>query len=285
VWFDSPVAFSSSKAVVDSVRDSVVDSVVDSVWGSVVDSVRDSVRGSVWGSVRDSVWGSVRGSVGASVWGSVRDSVRDSVRAWYWADDMSFYKFFNDNLEQNDLEHLCLFTELVNGFYVTADTAYLVRKPIRLVRNQAGRLHYDHDKAIEWADGTGFYYLHGVKFKKEDWERIVSQDVTLSEFAQMGLNNEQRPAALQMLRPDRLLEQVHAKLVNTGKRGVELYEVPNFMDTGDTEYCLKMEHPSIEGKLYLEWVQPKVGRKHDADLAMASNRSITKQQYLEALIA
>jgi hypothetical protein len=211
--------------------------------------------------------------------------VWDSVRAWYWADDMSFYKFFNDNLEHNNLEPLCLFTELVNGFLLTADTAYLVRKPIRLARDASGRLHYDHDKAIEWADGFGIYFLHGVEFTKEQWERIVSEEVTLPEFAQMRLNNNQRPAALQMLRADRLLEQVHAKLIHTGRRGVELYEVPNFMDTGDTEYCMKMEHPTIKGKLYLEWCRPEVGKKGDADEAMASNRHLTKKQYLEALLA
>jgi hypothetical protein len=215
----------------------------------------------------------------------VGDSVRDSVRVWWYADDLSFYKFFNDNLEHNNLEHLCKFTELVNGFLMTADTAYIVRKPIRLVREPSGRLHYDHDKAIEWADGTGYYYLHGVEFKQTDFERITSQEITLEEFAQMNLSNEQRPAALQMLRADRLLEQVHAQLVHTGKRGVELYAVPNFMNTGDTEYCTKMEHPTIKGKLYLEWVRPEVGKKQDADLAMASNRNLTKEEYLSAVLA
>lgn len=245
VWFDSPTAFSADR----------------SVWASVGESVRESVRA----------------SVGASVWASVR--------AWFWSDDLSFYKFFNDNLEHNNLGYLCLFSELVNGFLLTAGTAYIVRKPIRLVTGPSGRLHYDHDKAIEWADGTGFYYLHGVEFPKDKWERIVSEQVTLEEFAQMGLDNNQRPAALQMLRPDRLLEQVGAKLLHTGKRGVELYEVPNFMQTKDTEYCLKYEHPTVVGKMYIEWVRPEVGRKGDADEAIASNRSITKQQYLNALIA
>jgi len=63
-------------SVINSVRDSVGDSVRDSVWDSVRDSVGDSVRDSVINSVRDSVWDSVRDSV----WNSVRDSVGDSVR-------------------------------------------------------------------------------------------------------------------------------------------------------------------------------------------------------------
>lgn len=96
------------------------------------------------------------------------------------------------------------------------------------------------------------------------------------------LNADQRAVAVQMLRPDRLLKQVNAKLIHTGIKGTELYEVPNFMDTGDTEYCMKMEHPSIKGKFYIEWVEPKIGEQKDADLAQAVAFGFTKEQYLEA---
>lgn len=46
-----------------------------------------------------------------------------------------------------------------------------------------------------------------------------------------------------------------------------------------------MNQPLIHGKLYLEWCRPEVGKKHDADLAMASNRNLTKTQYLRAVLA
>jgi hypothetical protein len=57
------------------------------------------------------------------------------------------------------------------------------------------------------------------------------------------------------------------------------------MDTNDTEYVMRMEHPTIKGKEYLEWCRPEVGKKHDADLGMASNRNLTKAQYLNAELA
>ena len=88
-------------SVLDSVRDSVLDSVWDSVQGSVLNSVWGSVQGSVlnsvwdsmWVSVLDSVWDSVRAarvqcegrvlnSVWDSMWGSVQGSVRGSVGAY-----------------------------------------------------------------------------------------------------------------------------------------------------------------------------------------------------------
>ena len=67
--------------------------------------------------------------------------------------------------------------------------------------------------------------------------------------------------------------------------GVELYEVKNFMDTGDTEYCMKLEHPSIKGKFYIEWAHPDNGKTKDADYCMAVSRGLTKEEYLEAEIA
>jgi hypothetical protein len=287
--------------VAGGVWDSVKDSVWESVKESVEASVRDSVRRSVWDSVRDGVKGRVRSSVKdsvedrvwdgvvASVWDGVRKSVWDSVgksiEAWYGAPYNALLKFFNDHQEQNDFRHICAFDEQVTGYLLTADTVHAVRKPIRLVRNPAGRLHYDHDKAIEWADGYGFYYLNGIEFDQNTWQKIVDEKFTLSDLAKGDLNAEQRAVAVSMLRADRLLKQVNAEKIGTGKRGVELYKVPNFMNTGNTEYCMKLEHPSIKGKYYIEWVEPKLGKKGDVDECMARSRGITKEQYLTAEIA
>ena len=204
--------------------------------------------------------------------------------SWEWANVNAYYKFFSENFEHNALEDWCLYSEQVTGGILADDTAYLVRKPKRLVRGNNGRLDYDHDKAIEWNDGYGFYYLRGVEFDEKTWKSIVEEKVTLEDLGKIT-NADQRAVAVQMLRADRLLKQVNTKKINTGKRGVELYEVPNFMDTGDTEYCIKLEHSSIKGKHYIEWVEPKIGKRADADYCMAVSRGISVEQYLEAEIA
>jgi len=228
----------------------------------------DSVWDSVWDSVEDSVWASVRASVGASV---------DS---WLWSEDF-FYKFFSEHMHKNIIEQWCHLAEQTTGTIVSDKEIILIRKPKRLVRNVNGRLHYDHDKAIEWHDGYGFYYLNGVEFDEETWRDIVEEKITLKTLGNIT-NADQRAVAVQMLRPDRLLEQVKAELINVGQKGTELYQVPNFMDTGKTEYCMKMEHPSIKDKFYIEWVEPRIGIKADADLAQAVAFGFTKEQYLDA---
>lgn len=94
-----------------------------------------------------------------------------------------------------------------------------------------------------------------------------------------------------MLRADRMLEALNARQVSVGKKyeklGLKgkqesvLYEVKDFMGTGDTEYCLKMKHPSLDQE-YIEWVHPEVGAKKDADYAQAVAFGWTKEQYLVA---
>jgi hypothetical protein len=48
-----------------------------------------------------------------------------------------------------------------------------------------------------------------------------------------------------------------------------LYEVPNFLDTNETEYCMVMQDGSTD-RVFLEWVEPSIGRQSNADLAQAS---------------
>ena len=314
VWFDSPKKFSKAEIVRASVGDSVWDSVSgsvgnsvgNSVWASVWNSVGDSVLASVRASVGDSVWDSVRASVLASVETSVGNSVRASVlasvetsvgnsvwasvRAWYDASYNAQLNFFNDNLEKNNFEHMCLFTEMVNGYLLTEDTVYICRKPIFLTRDQQGRLHNETRMAIEWKDGTGFYYLHGVEFTKEVWQKIVSQEFTMKDLTEIT-DVDKRAVAIQMLKPETLLKQIDAKLTHTGIKGTKLYEVERFAEKvlGDswnlsnlestTEYCMLMSCPST-GRQFIEWVEPKVGKLGDADLCQANAWGIKKSDYL-----
>lgn len=100
--------------------------------------------------------------------------------------------------------------------------------------------------------------------------------------------------AISMLRADRMLEALKAKKISTGtkykKQGLkgrqetELYEVKDFMGGGTTEFCLKMKHPSLDQE-YIEWVEPEVGKKKDADLAQAVAFGWTKEQYMSAVEA
>jgi len=259
-WYDSP------------------EHLAKTVWASVGDSVRASVGDSVWASVRASVGDSVRASVGDSV----RASVGDSVRAWLDSGWVSHYKFFSEQFEENALNDWCIYLEQVNGGILSDTEVHLVRKPIRLVRNNEGRLHYDHGKAVEWEDGTGYYYLDGVELPEKIFNRVVNNETTADDMLSGELNSDQRAVVLRYLKPELLIKQLVAELINEGKSGTKLYEVKDFgkkvsqqtdMDDEElensTEYFMLMKHPSLE-TFYIEWVNPDtVKENNSADYCQA----------------
>ena len=162
--------------------------------------------------------------------------------------------------------------------------AVVCRRPQAVRRDDELRLHHDELPAIEWRDGFKLYFLHGQAFDEKLFKRISSKKMTLKEVMNMK-NADERTMAFSMLRPDRLLKGVGAELINTGQRGTKLYEVKNFMDTGETEYCMVMDDASTD-RVFLEWVVPEVGRQRNADLAQASGwidsrgKPIPEEDYL-----
>ena len=69
-----------------------------------------------------------------------------------------------------------------------------------------------------------------------------------------------------------------SKLINTGKFGTKLYEVPNFMGRGATEYCMVMEDGSTD-RVFLEWTPPEIGQQRNADLCQAHAFDIPLEDY------
>ena len=221
-------------------------------------------------------------TVWASVGDSVRASVGDSVRAWLDSGWVSHYKFFSEQFEENALNDWCIYLEQVNGGILSDTEVHLVRKPIRLVRNNEGRLHYDHGKAVEWEDGTGYYYLDGVELPEKIFNRVVNNETTADDMLSGELNSDQRAVVLRYLKPELLIKQLVAELINEGKSGTKLYEVKDFgkkvsqqtdMDDEElensTEYFMLMKHPSLE-TFYIEWVNPDtVKENNSADYCQA----------------
>ena len=198
------VRASVEDSVVDSVgasvRDSVRASVGDSVWASVWDSVVDSVRDSVWASVWASVWDSVRDSVWASVMASVRDSVRDSVKGdlqkefnnyssyngfsnYGW---VSFYDFFErinvlDNFKFKQYKKL-IKSNCFN-VYEYENYVFAIQPPIVITKNDSGVLNSIEDAAVQFKDGTKYYYIQGRNISEELFTKLKEDKYTMEDFS------------------------------------------------------------------------------------------------------
>jgi len=183
---DASVGASVDASVRASVHASVDASVRASVHASVADSVHDSLRDLVAASVRASVHDSVADSVGASVRDitkAVFSMISQSwhryiggqfwVGGWYWGSP-AYVSFF---LEVCGLDLSKEMNERANAYAATAESAcwwwphcdfvMVCERPVRIERDEQGRLHSLTGKAIEWPDGWGFYRIHGVNVPGE----------------------------------------------------------------------------------------------------------------------
>ena len=150
----------------DSVMASVKDSVMDSVRASIKASVGDSVRASVWDSVGDSVKDSVMDSVRDSVWDSVGDSVNEyssyiDLSNYGW---VSFYDFFEkinllDNF--NFKQYKKLIRSNVFNAYEYENYVFAIQPPVYIETNLAGRLHSTTQAAVQFRDGSEYYFING----------------------------------------------------------------------------------------------------------------------------
>jgi len=267
--------------------DAARDAARGAAWGAAWDAARDAARGAAWGAARDAAWGAARGAAWDAARGAAWDAARDAARGaardaargaantvgalYALPDDPEVQKFVQIEME--------MFKALENGLGIYFPMKEkLILAPIPRMIMQGERLHYDHGKAVEWKDGTGYYFLRGVQFEEELYNQIINKELTAEQTLKIG-NADQRAAAISMLRPDRLLKMLGAKHINTGIKGTKLYEVKNFMDTGQTEYCMHMKDASSDRE-FIEWVEPKIGKQGNADLCQANAFGIPLEDYL-----
>ena len=262
-------------SVGNSVRDSVGNSVGNSVW----DSVRASVGNSVWASVRASVWASVRASVGNSVWASVRDSVwasvRNSVRNsvdeyssyidlsnYGW---VSFYDFFEkinllDNF--NFKQYKKLIRSNVFNAYEYENYVFAIQPPVYIETNLAGRLHSTTQAAVQFRDGSEYYFINGRSIPA--WIVNDKSSITKERFMK-ETDADIKGAIYESIGQQGMLDLLGAKVVdrreivhaNGDREVVELLKTDDLFKEIDNQpfAWVSMCCPST-GTHYLQGVEP-----------------------------
>ena len=150
----------------DSVGAPVWASIRASVWDSVGAPVGASVGASVMASIRDSAWDSAWGSVGDSVRASIGDSVNEyssyiDLSNYGW---VSFYDFFEkinllDNF--NFKQYKKLIRSNVFNAYEYENYVFAIQPPVYIETNLAGRLHSTTQAAVQFRDGSEYYFING----------------------------------------------------------------------------------------------------------------------------
>jgi hypothetical protein len=150
-------------------------------------------------------------------------------------------------------------------------------RPRYIGRDDRGQLHSDERMAIEYPDGWGLYFLHGVKFPKDLWEKVVSEKMSFKEVAEIN-DIDQRTQAMAYCPPRDFLKE-KGKLIQKSDRGNELWLIPQGAGLFRIDaYYLFYKDPST-GKEYMSGIDPEIGKKGDADECMAWKHNWSIQEY------
>ena len=76
---------------------------------------------------------------------------------------------------------LARFNELVSGYWLEQERAFVVRRPKVLGRDAVGRLHSATGKCMQYPDGWGFYAWHGVCVPEQ--VILTPETLTSEDFA------------------------------------------------------------------------------------------------------
>ena len=250
-------------SVMDSVRASVWDSVRGSVGASAWDSVGDSVRASVWDSVRASVWDSVGDSVRASVWASVNEySSYIDLSNYGW---VSFYDFFEkinllDNF--NFKQYKKLIRSNVFNAYEYENYVFAIQPPVYIETNLAGRLHSTTQAAVQFRDGSEYYFINGRSIPA--WIVNDKSSITKERFMK-ETDADIKGAIYESIGQQGMLDLLGAKVVdrreivhaNGDREVVELLKTDDLFKEIDNQpfAWVSMCCPST-GTHYLQGVEP-----------------------------
>ncbi len=277
-------------AVGDAVDDAVHGAVHDAVSGAIDDAVRGAVSDAVDGAVDDAVGdavhgavdGVVGGAVGRTVGRTVGDAVSGAVRtkglSWHswlggqfwvcgWWGSPAFVSFFTEvcglKLSQDIQERAAAYRDIcesVNYIWPNRIFVMVCERPVAIRRNHEGQLSSDQKMAIEYPDGWGLYALDGVVFKKDLWEKVVSQTMTLTELFAIE-NADQRAVAVSY--NGKAIIASGAEMIDSHPQHGDLYLLQN---TEFNKYCghkkayfLRMDCPT--GREFIEAVPPDVAEK------------------------
>ena len=141
----------------------------------------------------------------------------------------------------NDKKTLKIYQEFLKareaglGYLADYDTngiCYLVPAPrVSFIENN---FHSERGPAIEWKDGLQCYFLKGIAFEKNLWQKIVDRTLTSKEALTIQ-STDQRAIALQYIGGEKLMADFGGKVIGKDEYG-ELIELTELKDGNDQPY-------------------------------------------------
>ena len=216
-------------------------------------------------------WASVWDSVGGSVMASVMDSVGDSVNEYSSYIDLSnygwvsFYDFFEkinllDNF--NFKQYKKLIRSNVFNAYEYENYVFAIQPPVYIETNLAGRLHSTTQAAVQFRDGSEYYFINGRSIPA--WIVNDKSSITKERFMK-ETDADIKGAIYESIGQQGMLDLLGAKVVdrreivhaNGDREVVELLKTDDLFKEIDNQpfAWVSMCCPST-GTHYLQGVEP-----------------------------
>jgi len=257
----------------DVIRQNLNKSVTDMVWMNLwkkvaipgAQEILSRVTENVWNDVLQQIADYIGNSINVGVNSQLQDSIKKMlskksehllfvdhfIGAGNWSGWIAFYDFFvragiigkDNGLPEEWVTFRRLLDKGIWTMSLYDDCVLVCTLPTRVRRDEVTKqLHSLQGPAIEWSDGTGQYFIHGLNFSEsfidnlgsppELWDRIANGKITWDEI--FGLRNiEQRRVAVRVYGPKRILQDAKAVLIDTSGRGNKLYKITPQIATRD----------------------------------------------------
>jgi hypothetical protein len=167
---------------------------------------------------------------------------------------VSFYEYFKKHtkveFKKDTLERFNNFIFLLkSGVYDMVQfekVVFVSDMPIKITRDEQNRLHNESGFAIEWADGYGQYWYHGVSVN----EKIIKTPEKLTKKDWLTEDNTERRRIIQERMGERFVKAIGAKTIQKDKRGT-LVEVELPSDPDRVARYVHVKDSSTSRKYYL----------------------------------
>ena len=280
----------------NNIRSNIWDNIESNIWNNIENNIGDNIRNNI----RDNIWNNIRINIWSNIGDNIRSNIRDNIESNIGDNKMEFSTFSSSDsswvhwylyqlyyfevglLKEDEYSKLLrLYIDDVIDSWMCIylkNVAVVSRKPV--VRREDERLHSDQLPAVLFPDGYEIYFLDGVEFPKETWQRVVSKEMSLSEIMKIEIS-DQRTVALKY-NPQAIIKE-KAKLVHKSERGNELYLVKgseiNTLTSYPEMYFLKMTCPT--GRVFIEGVEPEFAKNHqNADECQAELCGLVLSEYM-----
>lgn len=211
----------------------------------------------------------------------------------YW---ISFYQFLKKTkVFENDEFHKYLQPYLdgsIGSIKFYENFVIICRLPKKVNRDALNRLHSTTEAAVQWYgkyDYTGLrdlYFIHGVHFEKDEWLKIINNEISAIDLLKME-NKEKHRSALSVYSLEKLIHELDAKVIDIyknkrdGNNEITFYQIKKEkVDLDENLHYLKYKDPST-GRVYISGVPPNIKK---ANKAMAWKFGLTIHEYKNKIV-